>query len=78
MTAIEKTKSTPADYFIKCSASEEKYEFCNGEIFLMTGGTGYHNIISGNIIVQLSTRLRRIKYRAFKSEMEIHVAVFDL
>ncbi|TVP68334.1 MAG: Uma2 family endonuclease [Leptolyngbya sp. LCM1.Bin17] len=45
--------------------SEERYEFCDGNVRLMTGGTPDHNDIAGNLLVTLKAALRGKPYRTF-------------
>ncbi len=50
---------------------EERYEYHDGLIRMMVGGTADHNTISGNIVATLRTRLRGGPCRAFMSAMKV-------
>jgi Uma2 family endonuclease len=45
--------------------SEDRHEFWDGEVRLMTGGTPDHNDIAGNLLVALKAALRGRPYRTF-------------
>ena len=53
--------------------SEVKYEYWNGEIFEMSGGTLSHDQIMGNIFDALRVALRGKDCRAFTNNMQIKV-----
>ena len=45
--------------------SEERHEFWDGEVRLVTGGTPDHNDIAGNLLVALKAALRGKSFRTF-------------
>jgi Uma2 family endonuclease len=49
MSAIPKTKLTPAEYLEFERKSETKHEYFDGEIFAMSGAKWNHNVIAWNI-----------------------------
>ena len=49
-------------YFEIELALEERYEYSNGEIRLLTGGTPNHNFIVGNLLVTLKSLLKNKSY----------------
>src|SRR5947209_18752644 len=53
--------------------SEERFEFWNGEVFCMSGGSQAHDRIIVNFIVNLSAKLDSTKCRVFSSDMRIKV-----
>ena len=59
MVAIQKQKWTVEEYLAMERASEEKHEFLDGEIYLMSGGTGNHNAIQMNTGASLVAQLRK-------------------
>jgi Uma2 family endonuclease len=52
-------------------AQEERYEFVDGIVRLMVGGTADHNTITGNVFATLRARLRGGPCRAFMSDMKV-------
>jgi Uma2 family endonuclease len=73
MTALPKHKYTLEEYIELDKNSEEKYEFFNGEVFAMAGGSPNHVRISGNVFARLSEKLRGRECEAFASDMRIKV-----
>lgn len=60
MTATaEKLVMTLAEFLAWEETQEEKYEFYDGEVFAMTGGTHRHGEIGGNAYVALRELLRQ-------------------
>jgi Uma2 family endonuclease len=53
--------------------SEVRYEYWNGEVFAMSGGTLHHDRIMGNIFELLRTQLRRTGCDVFTNNMQIKV-----
>jgi Uma2 family endonuclease len=58
-------------YFALEKLGEDRYEYWDGEIFCMSGGSSQHAIISSNIHREISNKLKGSKCRAFTSEMSI-------
>jgi len=56
--AVQPTIVSPADYLTFERASEERHEYIEGQIVLMTGGTFTHAVIEGNIAGELHQALR--------------------
>ena len=52
-------------YFETELALEERYEYSNGEIRLLAGGTPNHNFIVGNLLVTLKSLLKNKSYDIF-------------
>ena len=53
------------EYFELEFASEERYEYADGEIRLLGGGTPNHNFIVGNMLVALKFLLKNQSYDIF-------------
>lgn len=53
--------------------SEERHEYINGEIVLMTGGTPNHNQIAGNFYSALNFALKRQPYRVFVTDQRLWI-----
>ncbi len=73
MTALPKKKYTLKEYLELDKNSEERYEYFDGEVFAMAGGSPNHARISGNAYSALQAKLRGGRCEAFNSEMRIKV-----
>jgi Uma2 family endonuclease len=51
--------------------SEIKYEFADGHIYAMSGGTSQHSQIAINMLIALATHLRGKNCRPFNSDMKV-------
>ena len=61
----EEIIATVDKYFELEFASEERYEYANGAIKLLAGGTPNHNFIVGNLLVALKSLLKNQPYDVF-------------
>ena len=52
---------------------EERHEYINGEIRLMTGGTPNHNKISGNLFFALKLALGKLPYETFFTDQRLWI-----
>lgn len=52
------TKLTPEEYFTWEEKQELRYEYFDGEVFAMTGGTVPHGLIGVNLTTALKSQLR--------------------
>lgn len=68
---VEKKTYTPEEYLEFEVTSEERHEYENGEIRLMTGGTPNHNDIAGNLYILLKQTLRKKSYRVFNLDQRL-------
>lgn len=61
MSAIRQQTQTMTveEYLAFERASEEKHEYLNGEIFLMSGASRHHNLVMGNTFASLHKQLRQ-------------------
>ncbi len=58
MSAIEKQTWTVEQYLEMERASEEKHEYLDGEIYLMSGASAaMHNLVMGNTYASLHIQL---------------------
>jgi len=73
MTAVPKKKYTLEEYLELDRTSEERYEYFDGEVFAMAGGSPNQARISGNACSTLQSKLRGGRCEAFNSEMRIKV-----
>ncbi|KAF0241545.1 MAG: hypothetical protein FD167_3991 [bacterium] len=64
---------TLEEYFEVVKSSEEKYEYWNGQVFLMSGGSEQHTLIADNILTSLKIQLRGRQCRAMSGDTAILV-----
>ncbi len=64
---------TLEEYFALELASEEKYEFWNGEVFCMSGASLAHNQIAINIGTEARMQLRERGCQVFPSDLRVKV-----
>lgn len=73
MSALPKPKLTIEEYVELDKNSEERYEYFDGEIFAMAGGSPDHGRVAGNIHAHLFMKIRGSKCEAFNSEIRLKV-----
>ncbi len=75
MTALPKQQQryTLEEYLELDRTSEERYEYFDGEIFAMTGGSLNHNLIVGNLLARLHQQLWQSDCKVLPSDMRIKV-----
>jgi Uma2 family endonuclease len=73
MTALPKKRYTLEEYLELDKNSEEKYEYFDGEVFAMAGGSPAHSRISVNVCALLAQALKSGPCEAFNSDMRIEV-----
>jgi Uma2 family endonuclease len=71
--ALEQRTYTRAEYLEFEAASEERHEYVDGEIRLITGGTPDHNDIAGNLLVALKLLLKGKPYHVFMSDQRLWI-----
>ncbi|MBX7220628.1 MAG: Uma2 family endonuclease [Blastocatellia bacterium] len=59
------------EYFALEQVSEKRFEYWDGEIVCMSGGSKWHSRISGDVFVALHGQLRRRKCEAFTAEQSV-------
>ncbi len=71
----QKSDITVAEYLELEVKNQVKYEFHNGEIYAMSGGTLNHGIIGSNIHTEIKTRLNAKKSgcRTFNSDVKTFI-----
>jgi len=67
-------KLTPQAYLEQERLSDTKHEYCNGEIFAMSGASAAHNLITGNLIRELGNQVRKRPCRVYPSDMRVQLA----
>ena len=71
---LTKTQSyTPEEYLELEENTEERHEYRDGEIVLMTGGTTNHNEISLNLASHLKFGLRKQNYRVYIGDVKVWI-----
>lgn len=73
MATEPRRRYTLEEYFALELASEEKYEYFDGEVFAMSGGSPAHEEIIGNIYIRLKTRTQEKGCRIFLSGLRLKV-----
>ena len=73
MSALPKPKYTIEQYIELEQSSEERYEYFDGEVFAMAGGSLEHAIIATNIAGSLNNKLSGKNCRAINSDMRVKV-----
>jgi Uma2 family endonuclease len=76
MVAIQKQKWTVEEYLAMERASEEKHEFLDGEIYLMSGVSRNHNLVVTNTIITLDNQLRERPCNVYPSDMRVKISDF--
>lgn len=73
MTAVAKTRLTPAEYLAIERKAGFRSEYFEGEMFAMSGASREHNLISVNLSSALSTQLKNRPGEVYKSDMRVCV-----
>jgi len=51
-----------------------RYEFIDGHVYMLAGGTADHSILSANLIRELGIRLRNSSYIVYTSDMKVRLS----
>ncbi|MBS1810280.1 MAG: Uma2 family endonuclease [Acidobacteria bacterium] len=73
MSAIPITKLTVEEYIALDKNSEERYEYFDGEVFAMAGGSPNHSRLSVNVCSILREKLHGKTCEVFNADMRINV-----
>lgn len=73
MYAVPKQHWTEADYLKFDRSSEDRFEFIDGDIVAMSGGSERHSHIIGNTFATLFQQIRGRPCRAYASDMRVRV-----
>lgn len=73
MSVQVKPRYTLEEYFELELASEERYEYFNGEVFCMSGVSPNHGQIESNLNLELRLALRERRCRVFPANIRIKV-----
>ena len=56
------------------SSVDAKYEYIDGQVYLMAGGSFNHSTISSNVLSLLRSRLRRGPCHAYNSDVRVRIS----
>ncbi len=73
MSALPRGSWTAEEYLAFERASQEKHEFADGQVYLMTGASRRHNLIVVNIVITLGGQLRGKPCEAYANDMRVRV-----
>ena len=73
VTAAAEAYITPEDYLAFERKAEMKHEYCNGQIYAMSGASRKHNLVTGNIFGELRTQLKGRTCEVYTGEMRVLV-----
>ncbi len=66
-------KVTPEGYLAMERVAQRKHEFWRGDVFAMAGASLRHNLVVGNLVRELGTKLRERPCVVFPSDIKVHV-----
>ncbi|OYQ65837.1 hypothetical protein B9G53_06165 [Pseudanabaena sp. SR411] len=72
-TSDRKVRKTLEEYRAIAETSEERYEYCNGEIINISGATATHSTISINLLSYLGFLLRDTDFRLYNSDLRVWI-----
>ncbi len=67
-------RMTPEEYFAWSEEQEVRYEYFDGEVFAMAGGTRDHALITSNLIRLLGNALSGSGCRVFTADLRVQIA----
>ena len=73
IATVTKTFVTLEEYRAIAETAEERYEYCNGEMIVMPGGTATHSAIAINILVYLGFLLRDTNFRLYNRDLLVWI-----
>ena len=76
-THLKKDFVTLAEYRVISETAEERLEYRNGEIFVVSGGTANHSAIACNLIIYLGFLLRDTDLRIYNGDLRIWIPEFQ-
>jgi len=68
---------THEEYFALEQAEDQRYEYLNGEVFAMAGGSERHAMIGSNGLIALGNALRSRPCRVYSPDMKLQIATRD-
>jgi Uma2 family endonuclease len=73
MATAARRNITLEEYLARERKAETKSEYYHGEVFAMTGATREHNLIVGNLVGEIRSRLRQTPCEVYPSDMRVRV-----
>jgi Uma2 family endonuclease len=73
MSAPVRHAVTPEQYLAAERQATERHEYVNGSVFAMVGASRAHNLITANLIRELTTQLRGRPCETYGSDMRVKV-----
>jgi Uma2 family endonuclease len=67
-------RSTVEEYFALDDSSDAKYEYVDGHVYMMSGGTKSHSRVAFNIGAALDKRLRSGDCRFYNSDVRVQIS----
>ena len=74
MSALPKLYLTPEQYLHQERKSDAKHEYYGGEIFALAGASRQHNLITTNVIRELSTQLKKRACTVYPSDLRVKIS----
>jgi Uma2 family endonuclease len=74
----DKQYYTPEEYLTLEEKATEKYEYRDGEIALMPGGTTNHNQIAGNFYKQFPLKIQNQDYYVYINDVRLWIAQYRI
>lgn len=78
MAILTKARISPEDYLAMERRAETRSEYLDGEVFAMTGGSFFHNIIVGNLVGELRQGLKGRSCTVVPSDLRVHIPATGL
>ena len=74
--ALEHTQTMTVEEYLHLDETdaENRYEYVDGQVYLMAGGTFNHSTISGNIYSVLRNLLQGKPCRVYTSDIKVHIS----
>jgi Uma2 family endonuclease len=77
IATVTKTLVTLEEYRAIAEKAEERYEYCNGEMIVMSGGTATHSRITVEITTCLNISVRGTNFQVYNGDMRIWIPNFN-
>ena len=72
-----KHKMTLEEFLAWEAGQPERWEFFDGETFMMAGGSDVHNVVTGNMYMALRIGLQNTRCNVFMSDVRLRLAASD-
>jgi Uma2 family endonuclease len=77
IATVTKTLVTLEEYRAIAEKAEERYEYCNGKMIVMSGGTATHSRITVEITTCLNISVRGTNFQVYNGDMRIWIPNFN-